>query len=245
MPSERFKRWLEAVCQIPFQAELDQPGQAHPTQPGAAGSADPQHAQPAGLDLAGRIGSRFAQARNRAQALEAAHQAITFITTNSNSINIPLREGRLTPELIRFRNAADYAIQNASDYGALRQLDRRVDFSLEFLQRILQDQELTDAAFTSTSAMPMDPSVDSPFRNTLLHIQARWAADVSGLSPNPHFQEHLLPSNSRFKILKGHIDRRDDADTDYSQPFKAELWLEQIEPTQASIVGDPWKRRQR
>ncbi|SNB71503.1 hypothetical protein SAMN07250955_108133 [Arboricoccus pini] len=183
------------------------------------------------------------QAKNRGQAIKAAHQAVTVVTTNSNLINLPIRQGKLTPEIKAFRDAVNYAIQNAPDYGVPRRLDRVVDFSVAFLNQILKAQELTDAAFTATSSVPMDPEANRPFRNTLLHIEARWAADVADLSPDPHIKEHLLPSNARFKILRGQIRDRDGDLSDYSQPVKAELWLEQIEPDQGDVVRDPWKRR--
>lgn len=190
------------------------------------------------------IGDAFVRARNRNEAMVASQAAITFITTNSNSINNPLRLGHGSPRLEALKNAIDYGIQKSPDYGTERNVDRRVDFSPEFLQQIFQDGILTDPAFASTTANQEDPSADFLLRNTLLHIKARWATEVANLSPNSHFQEHLLLSGSRCRLIRGHIEkRRDDDDHMYSQPVKAELWLEQIEPEQNQIVADPWTIR--
>lgn len=186
------------------------------------------------------INNYFAAAKNKSSALAAARQAVRFITTNSNLVNAPLREGESSKNLQNFRDAVDYWIQHAPDYGQPRQVDRRVNFSPEFLEEILNKGILTDMAFTATTEIPMDPDATYPFRNTLLHINSRWAADVSHVSSDGHIQEHLLPSHARFQIVKGHIDQHDLGDFPGAHPVKARLWLQQIEPAPERQVPDPW-----
>jgi hypothetical protein len=192
------------------------------------------------------LGDQFARSRNQAEALAISHRAIGLITTNSSLINGPIREAVVSSQLEKFKNAIDYAIQHSPDYGNERNVDRVVDFSLEFLEKTLREGFLTDAAFTSTTAIQVDPAVNRPFRNTVLHIKARWGADVSRRSPDPHMQEHLLLSGSRFRILKGHLENQpDDPDVPFSQPVRARLWLEQMEPAAEQTVIDPWKTPRR
>ncbi|MGO6748271.1 hypothetical protein ACCS93_38865 [Rhizobium ruizarguesonis] len=187
------------------------------------------------------ISNYFAAAKDKSSALAASKQAVRFITANSSLVNAPLREGEISTNLQNFRDAVDYWIQHAPDYGQPRQVDRRVNFSPEFLEEILNKGILTDMAFTATTKTPMDPDATYPFRNTSLHINARWAADVSHVSPDGHFQEHLLPSHARFQIVKGHIEKHDlEGDFPGAHPVKAHLWLEQVEPSLERQVPDPW-----
>jgi hypothetical protein len=188
------------------------------------------------------LGDQFARSRSQAEAMAISRRAILLITTNSGLINGTIREAVVSTQIIKFKNAIDYGIQHSPDYGNERNVDRVVDLSPEFLEKLLHEGFLTDAAFTSTTAIQVDPVVNRPFRNTVLHIKARWGADVSDRSPEPHMQEHLLLSGSRFRILKGHIENQpDDPDVPYSQPVRARLWLEQMEPAAEQTVLDPWR----
>lgn len=180
------------------------------------------------------IASEFAAAKTDEAAQAAAMRAIAFYTTNSSRINAPLRAGDNAKLLDNFRKAVDYGLEHLPDYGQAREpLDRRVHFSREMLDAIVRDGQLHDPAFMSTSAQRFDPSALS-LRNTLIHIEAKYAADVSGISPDPHARENLLRSGSTLQLLDAKLEPVDDEDDPLfdaqDQAVRAELWMRQRTP---------------
>jgi len=71
--------------------------------------------------------------------------------------------------------------------------------------------------------------------NTLIHIgDARFAADVSAISLDPHAAEHLLHASSRPTLLSASVQPIEDEDDPLFDPhanaFGAELWMRQEMP---------------
>ena len=180
------------------------------------------------------IASEFAAAKTEDAAQAASFRAIAFYTKNSTRINAPLRAGDNGKVLDSFRKAIDHGLEHLPDYGHCREpLDRRVHFSRAMLDGILRDGALHDPAFMSTSANRIDPSVLS-LRNTLIHIDAKYASNISGISPDPHAREHLLRSNSTLQLLDAKLAPALGEDDPLFDPqgdaFRAELWMRQRTP---------------
>jgi hypothetical protein len=200
--------------------------------PGSIRRADLGHARQS-LEI-NSIALAFDAAKTDETAKEAAFRAIAFYTKNSTRINAPLRAGDNGRLLDAFRRAVDYGLKQLPDFGQTREpLDRRVHFSREMLDTIIREGTLHDPAFISTSACLLDSSALS-LRNTLIHIEAKYAADVSGISPDPHARENLLCSNSTLELVDAKLTRVDDEDDPLFQPgnesVRAELWMRQQTP---------------
>jgi hypothetical protein len=175
----------------------------------------------------------FVGATTEAAAHSAALRAVAFYTKNSTLINAPLREGQSSQLLDAFRRAMNHGLKSLPAYGQdSESLDRRVHFSRAMLDEIVKSGQLTDPGFISTTAQPIDPATVSS-RNTLIHLRARYSADVSGVSPDPHAREHLLLSNSTLKLENAHIRPIDDEDDPLygsTDAVRAELWMRQKTP---------------
>jgi hypothetical protein len=182
------------------------------------------------------IAKEFESAKSEADAQAAAFRAIAFYTKNSSRINAPLRKGEGSKILDTFRRTVDYGLERLEDYGQPRgQLDRRVHFSREMIDAIIRDGSLYDPAFISTSAHNLDPNA-ATLRNTLIHIiDAKYAADVSSISPDPHARENLLRSHSTLDLIKAKVAPVVDKDDPLFNPkddsrVRAELWMRQKTP---------------
>jgi hypothetical protein len=180
------------------------------------------------------IASEFATVTSEAATQAAAFRAIAFYTRNSTRINAPLRAGDNAKLLDQFSKAVNYGLERLPDYGQIHgKLDRRVHFSREMLDAILRVKSLDDPAFISTSGHSFDSSAYS-LRNTLIHIEAKYAADVSGISPDPHARENLLRSGSTLDLVKANVHEVVDEDDplfgSQDEAFRAELWMRQKTP---------------
>lgn len=183
------------------------------------------------------IAADFASADNPDAARAVAFRAIRFYATNSNAVNGPLRAGVDAPMVEVLRRAIDYGLSQLPDYGQPRDtLHRRVHFSQAKLDDIVRSGQLNDPAFTSTTALPFDNNAYSA-RNTVMHINARHAANIAMLSPDPHAREHLLPSRSTFALSNARVMPVDDEDDPLfdinGATVRAELWMRQNSPPDA------------
>jgi hypothetical protein len=131
---------------------------------------------------------QFARSRSQAESLAISHRAITLITTNSGLINGTIREAIVSGQSINFKNAIDYGIQHSPDYGSERNVDRVVDFSPDFLEKILREALL-------------------PMRRSPARPPSRWIPMSAGHSGTPCCTSRrdgapMFPTDRRNRICR-------------------------------------------
>jgi hypothetical protein len=181
------------------------------------------------LELA-QIAQAFRSARTEPERVDAANRAIGFWIDDSALIQPGLRRpDGPGPILEEFRRATDHGIRRKPDYGLPRpELNRLVDLPGADIEGMLTRGHLHDGAFIGAATTPVRPHAH-PLRNTLMHIEARYAADVSDLVAHPNAPWHMLPSDTTLDLVAGHL-QADPDPRDPAHATQAELWFRQRAP---------------